>query len=64
MPHSVTLITTIAVSFGLALLMGLIANRLKLPVLVGYLAQVSFWVPIRRASWPTWNCRANWRKSA
>ena len=37
MPHSVTLITTIAVSFGLALLMGLIANRLKLPVLVGYL---------------------------
>lgn len=38
MPHSVTLITTIAVSFGLALLMGLIANRLKLPVLVGYLA--------------------------
>ena len=37
MPHSVTLITTIAVSFGLALVMGLIANRLKLPVLVGYL---------------------------
>ncbi|ARO88469.1 Kef family K(+) transporter [Nitrosospira lacus] len=37
MPHSVTLITTIAVSFGLALLMGLIAHRLKLPVLVGYL---------------------------
>jgi len=37
MPHSVSLITTIAVSFGLALLMGLIANRLKLPVLVGYL---------------------------
>ncbi|SFN29590.1 monovalent cation:H+ antiporter-2, CPA2 family [Nitrosospira briensis] len=37
MPHSFTLITTIAVSLGLALLMGLIANRLKLPVLVGYL---------------------------
>lgn len=37
MPHSVTLITTIAVSLGLALLMGLLANRLKLPVLVGYL---------------------------
>lgn len=37
MPHSFTLITTIAVSFGLALLMGMIANRLKLPVLVGYL---------------------------
>jgi CPA2 family monovalent cation:H+ antiporter-2 len=37
MPHSVTLITTIAVSLGLALVMGLLANRLKLPVLVGYL---------------------------
>jgi CPA2 family monovalent cation:H+ antiporter-2 len=37
MPHSITLITTIAVSLGLALLMGLLANRLKLPVLVGYL---------------------------
>ena len=37
MPHILTLITTIAVSFGLALVMGLIANRLKLPVLVGYL---------------------------
>ena len=37
MPHSVALITTIAVSFGLALLMGLIAHRLKLPVLLGYL---------------------------
>lgn len=37
MPHSITLISTIAASFGLALLMGLIANRLKLPVLLGYL---------------------------
>ena len=37
MPHSVALITTIAVSFGLALLMGLVAHRLKLPVLLGYL---------------------------
>ena len=37
MPHSITLITTIAVSFGLALLMGLVAHRLKLPVLLGYL---------------------------
>lgn len=37
MPHSVTLITTIAASLGLALIMGLIAHRLKLPALVGYL---------------------------
>lgn len=37
MPHSITLITTIAASLGLALVMGLLANRLKLPALVGYL---------------------------
>ena len=37
MPHSITLITTIAASLGLALIMGLIANRLKLPPIVGYL---------------------------
>lgn len=37
MPHSVTLITTIAASLGLALILGFIAARLKLPVLVGYL---------------------------
>jgi len=37
MPHSVTLISTIAAAFGLALVMGFIAARLKLPPLVGYL---------------------------
>ena len=37
MPHSITLITTIAASLGLALIMGIIASRLKLPPLVGYL---------------------------
>jgi CPA2 family monovalent cation:H+ antiporter-2 len=37
MPHDITLITTIAASFGLALVLGLVANRLKLPPLVGYL---------------------------
>ena len=37
MPHSITLITTIAASLGLALIMGLIAIRLRLPPLVGYL---------------------------
>ena len=37
MPHSTILITTIAVSLGLALIMGMLAHRLKLPVLVGYL---------------------------
>jgi CPA2 family monovalent cation:H+ antiporter-2 len=36
-PHSVTLITTLATGLGLALVMGFIAMRLKLPALVGYL---------------------------
>lgn len=37
MPHNTVLITTIAASFCLALVLGLAANRLKLPALVGYL---------------------------
>ncbi|MGH7888093.1 MAG: cation:proton antiporter, partial [Candidatus Binatia bacterium] len=37
MPHSVTLITTIAAALGLALITGFLAVRLKLPALVGYL---------------------------
>ncbi len=37
MPHDVTLISTIAAGFGLALLFGFIAARLKVPPLVGYL---------------------------
>ena len=37
MPHSINLITTIAAAFGLALVFGLVAARLKLPPLVGYL---------------------------
>jgi CPA2 family monovalent cation:H+ antiporter-2 len=37
MPHNVALITTIAAAFGLALVLGFVAVRLKLPALVGYL---------------------------
>jgi CPA2 family monovalent cation:H+ antiporter-2 len=37
MPHSVSLISTIAVGLGLALIFGFIAARMKLPSLVGYL---------------------------
>ena len=37
MPHSVSLITTMAVGLGLALILGFAAVRLKLPALVGYL---------------------------
>jgi CPA2 family monovalent cation:H+ antiporter-2 len=37
MPHEVTLITTLAAGFGLALVFGFIAARLGMPALVGYL---------------------------
>jgi len=37
MDHNLTLITTLAVAFALALLFGLIAEKLKLPALIGYL---------------------------
>jgi CPA2 family monovalent cation:H+ antiporter-2 len=37
MPHSISLITTISAALGLALVLGLIAVRLRLPALVGYL---------------------------
>ncbi|TDR40399.1 Kef-type potassium/proton antiporter (CPA2 family) [Tahibacter aquaticus] len=37
MPHSVELISTIAAALGLALIVGFIAVKLKLPALVGYL---------------------------
>ncbi|MEQ1599000.1 MAG: YbaL family putative K(+) efflux transporter [Methylotenera sp.] len=37
MEHNISLITTIAAAFGVALIFGLIAERIKLPALVGYL---------------------------
>ena len=37
MPHNVSLISTIAAGFGLALILGFIAARMKVPPLVGYL---------------------------
>ena len=38
MHQSISLITTIAAAFGLALVLGFMAARLKMPALVGYLA--------------------------
>ncbi|HEX4869597.1 MAG TPA: YbaL family putative K(+) efflux transporter [Moraxellaceae bacterium] len=37
MPHDIRLITTLAAGFGLALVLGLLVARLRLPPLVGYL---------------------------
>jgi CPA2 family monovalent cation:H+ antiporter-2 len=37
MPHDISLISTLAVGFGLALVLGIVAERFRLPALVGYL---------------------------
>ncbi len=37
MPHEINLITTIAAALGLAMVMGFVVSRLKMPPLVGYL---------------------------
>ena len=37
MNHNISLITTIAAGFGAALVFGFIAERMKVPALVGYL---------------------------
>jgi CPA2 family monovalent cation:H+ antiporter-2 len=37
MEHNVTLITTIAAGFGIALIVGFVAERVRVPALVGYL---------------------------
>jgi CPA2 family monovalent cation:H+ antiporter-2 len=37
MPHDINLITTIAAALGLAMVMGFVVSRLKMPPLVGYL---------------------------
>jgi CPA2 family monovalent cation:H+ antiporter-2 len=43
MPHEIHLIATIAAAFGFAMLLGLLAARLKLPPLLGYLLAGSVW---------------------
>lgn len=37
MEHNIPLITTLAAGFGIALIFGVIAERLRVPALVGYL---------------------------
>ncbi len=60
MPHSVTLITTLAAGFGLALLFGFCAVRLGLPALVGYLLAGVALDPPHRGWSLTAQWRANW----
>ena len=37
MDHNISLITTLAAGFGMALILGFIAERMRVPALVGYL---------------------------
>ena len=37
MPHAISLITTVAAGLGLAMILGYLAARLRMPPLVGYL---------------------------
>ena len=37
MEHNISLITTLAAGFGIALLLGFLAERVRVPALVGYL---------------------------
>ena len=64
MPHDAELITTIAASLGLAMIMGFIAARAKMPPMVGYLLAGIIIGPATRGSWPTSGSPASWRKSA
>jgi CPA2 family monovalent cation:H+ antiporter-2 len=52
MPHSVSLINTIAAGLGLALVFGFLAAKLRLPALVGYLLAGVIIGPFTPASWP------------
>ncbi len=38
MDHNLTLITTVAAGFGIALILGFLAERINVPALVGYMA--------------------------
>ncbi|MDK2797770.1 MAG: monovalent cation:H+ antiporter-2, family [Tepidiphilus sp.] len=37
MDHNISLITTLAAGFGIALILGFLAERIRVPALVGYL---------------------------
>ena len=57
MPHDATLIATLAVSFVLASVLGFVADRLRLPPLVGYLMAGILMGPftpgfVADAAWP------------
>jgi CPA2 family monovalent cation:H+ antiporter-2 len=44
MPHEVSLITTIAAAFGLAMVMGFIASKLRMPALTPTCSSPASWL--------------------
>jgi Kef-type K+ transport system membrane component KefB len=64
MEHNISLISTIAAAFGGALILGVIAERLKLPALVGYLLAGISSARRRRVLSPTSRQRRNCPKLA
>jgi Kef-type K+ transport system membrane component KefB len=64
LPHDASLIAIVAVGFVLASIFGYLADRLRLPALVGYLVAGVFVGPTTPASWPTCRWQANWPRSA
>ncbi len=64
MHNSTPLITTIVGGLVLAFLLGMLANRLRISPLVGYLAAGVLAGPFTPVSSPIPHWRRNWRKSA
>ena len=57
MDHDVRLISTVAAGFGLALVFGVVAERCRLPALVGYLlAGIAMLIVLERLK-PLWSQR-------
>jgi predicted Kef-type K+ transport protein len=61
--HHTSLIATIVAGLGLAFVFGAIANRLKLPVLVGYLVAGVSSARSPPATWPIRSWRRSWPRS-
>ena len=64
MPHHTPLISTIVVALVLAFILGAIANRFRIPLLVGYLLAGVLIGPFTPGYVPTRTSPAIWPKSA
>ena len=64
MPHDTPLIATIVAGLGLAFIFGALANRFRIPPLVGYLVAGVLVGRTRPASSPMPASPTNWPRSA